>query len=226
MNYHIQVKGLTKKFKNLTAVDHIDFRVAEGEIFGFLGPNGAGKTTTVKMLTTTLSINEGNAYVLGDSSYNAFVITPDGAISLIIDADGDGAGHTFIGPSGIAVDALGNVYVSSAQSPHKDHVFRIAPDGGITLVLDHSGDGAGHPLGMPYGLAVDVSGNLYVAGYHSNNAFKIELCDILLDYPLFARCLTGPEVVADPSCACPDDDADGDVDLFDFARFQRTFMGP
>lgn len=60
------VKGLTKVFnKNLIAVDHIDFTVKEGEIFGFLGPNGAGKTTTIHMLTTVLRPNEGNAMVCG-----------------------------------------------------------------------------------------------------------------------------------------------------------------
>jgi ABC-2 type transport system ATP-binding protein len=46
----IEVSGLTKKFGNFTAVDHITFDVEEGEIFGFLGANGAGKTTAMQML--------------------------------------------------------------------------------------------------------------------------------------------------------------------------------
>jgi ABC-2 type transport system ATP-binding protein len=50
----IEVKNLTKKFKNFTAVDNVSFSVAQGEIFAFLGPNGAGKSTTIKMLTTLL----------------------------------------------------------------------------------------------------------------------------------------------------------------------------
>ncbi len=60
----IEIKNLTKKFKDFTAVDDITFDVKKGEIFAFLGPNGAGKTTTIKMLTTlthptsgTISIN-------------------------------------------------------------------------------------------------------------------------------------------------------------------------
>ena len=67
------VKGLTRVFnKNLVAVDHIDFTVKEGEIFGFLGPNGAGKTTTINMLITILKPTEGNASVCGyDISKNA-----------------------------------------------------------------------------------------------------------------------------------------------------------
>jgi ABC-2 type transport system ATP-binding protein len=58
------VKGLTRVFnKSLVAVDHIDFSIREGEIFGFLGPNGAGKTTTIHMLTTVLKPTEGNATI-------------------------------------------------------------------------------------------------------------------------------------------------------------------
>ncbi len=61
----ISTKGLTKRFGSLTAVDHIDLRIEEGEIFGFLGPNGAGKTTTINMLTTLLKPDEGVAIVAG-----------------------------------------------------------------------------------------------------------------------------------------------------------------
>jgi len=62
----IKVEGLTKVFNNsLTAVDHIDFSVKHGEIFGFLGPNGAGKTTTISMLITVLRPTSGKATVLG-----------------------------------------------------------------------------------------------------------------------------------------------------------------
>jgi ABC-2 type transport system ATP-binding protein len=58
------VQGLTKVFnKHLVAVDHVDFTVKDGEIFGFLGPNGAGKTTTINMLITVLKPTEGNATV-------------------------------------------------------------------------------------------------------------------------------------------------------------------
>jgi ABC-2 type transport system ATP-binding protein len=62
----ITAKGLTKVFnKHLIAVDHIDFSLKNGEIFGFLGPNGAGKTTTINMLITLLKPTEGTAFVLG-----------------------------------------------------------------------------------------------------------------------------------------------------------------
>jgi len=59
-------EGLTKVFnKNLVAVDHVNFTVKEGEIFGFLGPNGAGKTTAINMFTTLLKPTEGSAKVAG-----------------------------------------------------------------------------------------------------------------------------------------------------------------
>ena len=61
----IQVENLTRKFKNLTAVDDISFDVKKGEIFGFLGPNGAGKTTTINMLCTLLLPTSGKASVNG-----------------------------------------------------------------------------------------------------------------------------------------------------------------
>jgi ABC-2 type transport system ATP-binding protein len=61
----IVATDLTYRYGDLTAVDHISFSVAQGEIFGFLGPNGAGKSTTVKMLTGQLRPAEGRALVLG-----------------------------------------------------------------------------------------------------------------------------------------------------------------
>lgn len=61
----IIAEELTYWYGELTAVDHISFKVAEGEILGFLGPNGAGKTTTVKMLTGQLKPKSGKAILLG-----------------------------------------------------------------------------------------------------------------------------------------------------------------
>jgi ABC-2 type transport system ATP-binding protein len=61
----ISVKGATKKFKEVVAVDNISFDVNAGEIFAFLGPNGAGKSTTIKMLTTLLRPTEGSLFLSG-----------------------------------------------------------------------------------------------------------------------------------------------------------------
>jgi len=59
------VEGLTKVFRQQTAVDRISFRVARGRFFGFLGPNGAGKSTTIRMLTGLLRPTAGDAVVEG-----------------------------------------------------------------------------------------------------------------------------------------------------------------
>ena len=61
----ITVKDLTKRYARNTAVDHISFEVAKGQIVGFLGPNGAGKTTTMRMLTCFLPPSAGSATVAG-----------------------------------------------------------------------------------------------------------------------------------------------------------------
>jgi ABC-2 type transport system ATP-binding protein len=61
----IEVNNLTKLFDDFTAVDHLDFEVKNGEIFGFLGPNGAGKTTTVRMLTGIIKPDLGQVSIMG-----------------------------------------------------------------------------------------------------------------------------------------------------------------
>jgi ribosome-dependent ATPase len=61
----IEAHGLTQRFGDFTAVDHVDFRIEQGEIFGFLGSNGCGKTTTMKMLTGLLPPTEGEALLFG-----------------------------------------------------------------------------------------------------------------------------------------------------------------
>jgi len=61
----IEVDKLTRKFKDLVAVDHISFKIEKGELFGLLGPNGAGKSTTIRMLCTLLRPTSGEAKVAG-----------------------------------------------------------------------------------------------------------------------------------------------------------------
>ncbi|MCC6013573.1 MAG: ABC transporter ATP-binding protein [Candidatus Verstraetearchaeota archaeon] len=65
MEYAIEISGLTKKFGDFIAVDHLDLKVYKGEIFGLLGPNGAGKTTTIRMLCGLMAPTEGSIKILG-----------------------------------------------------------------------------------------------------------------------------------------------------------------
>lgn len=61
----IEARDLSMRFGDFVAVDHVDFRIERGEIFGFLGSNGCGKTTTMKMLTGLLPASEGQALLFG-----------------------------------------------------------------------------------------------------------------------------------------------------------------
>ena len=61
----IEVKNLVKKYGDHTAVDHLNFTVEKGKIYGFLGPNGAGKSTTMNMITGYIASTEGEILIDG-----------------------------------------------------------------------------------------------------------------------------------------------------------------
>ena len=61
----IRARGITKRFKHLVAVDHVDLSVPKAHVYGFLGPNGSGKSTTIRMLCGLLTPSEGEIEVLG-----------------------------------------------------------------------------------------------------------------------------------------------------------------
>ena len=63
----IRTEGLTKQYKDVLAVDHLDLTVREGELFSLLGVNGAGKTTTIKMLSCLTQPTAGDAFLMGSS---------------------------------------------------------------------------------------------------------------------------------------------------------------
>ncbi|MBI5154032.1 ABC transporter ATP-binding protein [Candidatus Poribacteria bacterium] len=70
----IEIKGVTKVYKDLVAVNNLSFTIDKGDIFGFIGPNGAGKTTTIKILATLLKPTQGFALVCG---YNVLTQADD-----------------------------------------------------------------------------------------------------------------------------------------------------
>jgi len=61
----IRTEGLTKRFGDVLALDHLDLTVERGEVFGFLGPNGAGKTSTIRLLLHLIHPSAGRAWVMG-----------------------------------------------------------------------------------------------------------------------------------------------------------------
>ena len=63
----VRIEGLTKKYKDVTAVDNLSLSIDKGELFSLLGVNGAGKTTTIKMLSGLVSATVGNAFLNGNS---------------------------------------------------------------------------------------------------------------------------------------------------------------
>lgn len=70
MTITIQVNNLSKKFKDVPALDNCSFEISKGEIFGYLGPSGAGKTTTIKLLTGQLKSDGGTIEVFGESPFS------------------------------------------------------------------------------------------------------------------------------------------------------------
>ncbi|MCP3981217.1 MAG: hypothetical protein GY716_18105 [bacterium] len=154
----------------------------------------------------------GNVYVSAQFSGNVFrIATPTGcstggtpcSITEIIDQSGDGLGNTFLGGWGVTTDASGNVYATAVSTAS---VFRIDTPGScatggtpctITEIIDSTGDGAGNTLAFPSQITMDSSGNVYVTGRTSANAFRIESP---------ATCGT----IADPCLICEIIDATGD----------------
>ena len=61
----VKIENLVKRYKELVALDHLNLKIQEGEIFGLLGPNGSGKTTTINCLLSLLSYDKGEIEIFG-----------------------------------------------------------------------------------------------------------------------------------------------------------------
>lgn len=74
----IEIRGLTKRYGSLTAIENITFEVRRGELFGLIGPDGAGKTTLFRLLTTLLNPDDGVAMVDGFDIVGQYKETENG----------------------------------------------------------------------------------------------------------------------------------------------------
>ena len=62
----VQIENLVKRYGNLVALDHLNLKIAEGEIFGLLGPNGSGKTTAINCMLSLLKYDKGTIRIFGE----------------------------------------------------------------------------------------------------------------------------------------------------------------
>jgi len=118
----VEVRGLSKTFGKLRAVDNVSFEVKTGEIFGFLGPNGAGKSTTINMLTTLMKPTSGSARVCGYDVYkNANEIRRNvGVVPQEYTADEDMTGRETII---LCADLYG--LPRSISRPHAEELLKL-----------------------------------------------------------------------------------------------------
>jgi len=139
---------------------------------------GVATDTSGNVFVSGLKIGGGNAFKITTPGTCSTSGTPC-TITEIIDTTGDGAGNPLDTPRGIATDTSGNVFVSGSFS---SNVFKITTPGTcstggtpctIAEIIDSTGDGAGNPLAFPFTVVTDLSGNVFVVGPLSNNAFEI-----------------------------------------------------
>ncbi len=137
--------------------------------------------------------SSGNVFVVGKNTDNAFKITTPGTcstggtpctITQIIDSTGDGT-NTLDEPQAVATDSLGNVFVIGdiTHNGLKISTPGTCSTGGtpctITQIIDSTGDGGANTLNEPFDVATDSSGNVFVTGRVSDNAFKIQFSTLI-----------------------------------------------
>ena len=125
----IQISGLTKKYKELTAVNSLYLEIGEGELFALLGVNGAGKTTLIKMLTCLTAPTAGDATVLGHS-----IVKESAAVKEVV---GVSPQETAIAP-GLSVrenlELMAGIY-SFSKEKREERIAALSGELGLTTVM-------------------------------------------------------------------------------------------
>jgi sugar lactone lactonase YvrE len=157
----------------------------EQEVYTFAGSsrgtqNGTGTNAKFQSIKGIAVDDDGNIFVAEEGYHTIRKITPDGVVSTFVGstagyADGTGTSAQFENPVGMCVDASGNLYVADVTN-HK--IRKVTPSGVVTTVAGSSqgsfdGTGTDAKFNTPYAVAIDVSGNLYVADFGNHRIRKI-----------------------------------------------------
>ena len=144
--------------------------VDDGTVFK-IATNGTVTADITTLSEPSTMVAFGDTFYIVD--YNEVVKrAPNGTITTVLDSTGDGQGHTLNYPNGLALDAVGNLYVACRDT---DNAFKVTPGGVVTQVIGPDGDGDGHLLDRPFYIAVDGEGRIYTGSTTLDNAFRIVL---------------------------------------------------
>ncbi len=170
-NYYVSAGSAVEKVSADGTVSRFAGTGAEGNA------DGPGAEAQFGFATGLAIDANGNVYVADNNNHSVRKIAPDGTVSTLAGtgvagfADGPAASAQFARPESVAVDASGNVYVSDGGNAGNCRLRKITPDGNVSTLAGGEGctgvDGVGAAagFGFPWGLAVDSSGNVYVADY-------------------------------------------------------------
>ncbi len=169
------------RFDNVYVADVDGDRVLritpDGEVSTVAGGNGKGSASDQLDGPSTVAIDRrGNLFVSDKENHRVQRIAPDGSATTVIGGPvGDPvAGVALWRPRGVAVDHVGNVYVTDEV----ERVLRVSPDGEVDVVAGDNGRGPGpDQLDSPQSLAVDLWGNLYIDDNHNHRIQKVAASD-------------------------------------------------
>lgn len=163
------------------------FRVAPtGHITELISVTGDGLGNSLKSPRDLVLDSAGNLYVAGGFGALVFRVTPAGVVSVVMDGAGDGLGNALEIPSALAIDASDTLFVLDSELLSSDsRLFRRSAGGAITMLMDESGDGAGHVFEYGTDVEVDALGNVFVGAQKTqDNVFRISpagAIDVVLD---------------------------------------------